>query len=121
MKRQVSKMMTDEEAEAFLDEDLSDLDFRQFKPVKFQKIQNEIGVRAASIKFKAGPYLASGAALRPGTPTPRSGIYEQRGPRGGHTGIEADSTRQSTAPRPKRAHMDARSPRASQSRQKISL
>jgi len=31
--------------------------------------------------------------LPPGTPTPRSGIYEERGPRGGRTGEEADSTR----------------------------
>jgi predicted DNA binding CopG/RHH family protein len=36
MKRQVPKMTTDEEAEAFLDTDLSDLDFTQFKPVRFQ-------------------------------------------------------------------------------------
>jgi hypothetical protein len=31
--------------------------------------------------------------LTPGTPTPRSGIYEQVGPRGGRTGEQADSTR----------------------------
>jgi hypothetical protein len=31
--------------------------------------------------------------LPPGTPTPRSGIYEQVGPRGGRTGEQADSTR----------------------------
>lgn len=31
--------------------------------------------------------------LKPGTPAPRSGIYEQIGPGGGHTGEEADSTR----------------------------
>jgi len=29
-------MTTDEEAEAFLDQDLSDLDFSQFKPVRFE-------------------------------------------------------------------------------------
>jgi predicted DNA binding CopG/RHH family protein len=29
-------MMTDEEAEAFLEQDLSDLDFSQFKPVRFE-------------------------------------------------------------------------------------
>ena len=33
------------------------------------------------------------STLRPGTPTPRSGIYEQVGPRGGRTGEQADSTR----------------------------
>ncbi len=31
--------------------------------------------------------------LPPGTPAPRSGIYEQLGPRGGKTGEQADSTR----------------------------
>jgi len=31
--------------------------------------------------------------LPPGTPTPRSGIYEKVGPRGGMTGEQADSTR----------------------------
>ncbi len=30
------RMTTDEEAEAFLEQDLSDLDFSQFKPVKFE-------------------------------------------------------------------------------------
>jgi len=29
-------MTTDEEAEAFLEQDLSDLDFSEFKPVKFE-------------------------------------------------------------------------------------
>jgi predicted DNA binding CopG/RHH family protein len=36
MNRRVPKMTTDEEAEAFLDQDLSDLDFSQFKPVRFE-------------------------------------------------------------------------------------
>lgn len=36
MKRKVPKMTTDEEAETFLEQDLSDLDFSQFKPVKFE-------------------------------------------------------------------------------------
>ena len=36
MKRRVPKMTTEEEAEAFLDQDLSDLDFSQFKPVRFE-------------------------------------------------------------------------------------
>jgi hypothetical protein len=31
--------------------------------------------------------------IPPGTPAPKSGIYEQLGPRGGRTGEEADSTR----------------------------
>jgi predicted DNA binding CopG/RHH family protein len=36
VKRKVPKMTTDEEAEAFLQQDLSDLDFSQFKPVTFE-------------------------------------------------------------------------------------
>ena len=36
MKRKVPRMTTDEEAEAFLEQDLSDLDFSQFKPVRFE-------------------------------------------------------------------------------------
>ena len=34
--RKVPVLRTDEEAEAFLEQDLSDLDFSQFKPVKFE-------------------------------------------------------------------------------------
>jgi hypothetical protein len=37
--------------------------------------------------------MAAKAPLTPGTATPRSGIYEQVGPRGGRTGEQADSTR----------------------------
>ncbi len=36
--------------------------------------------------------------LKSGTPTPRSGIYEQVGPRGGKTGEQADSTKGSPLP-----------------------
>jgi predicted DNA binding CopG/RHH family protein len=36
MKRQVPKMTTDEEVEAFLASDLSDIDFSQFKPTRFR-------------------------------------------------------------------------------------
>jgi predicted DNA binding CopG/RHH family protein len=34
--RKVPRMTTDQEADAFLEQDLSDLDFSQFKPVKFE-------------------------------------------------------------------------------------
>ncbi len=37
--------------------------------------------------------MAKSPPLPPGTSTPRSGIYEQVGPRGGRTGEQADSTR----------------------------
>jgi len=36
MKRKVPRMTSDEEAEAFLQQDLSGLDFSQFKPVQFE-------------------------------------------------------------------------------------
>ena len=36
MTRKVPKMVTDAEAEAFLDQNLADLDFSQFKPVRFE-------------------------------------------------------------------------------------
>ena len=35
-KRKVPRLKTDEEAEAFLEQDLSDLDFSQFKPMRFE-------------------------------------------------------------------------------------
>ena len=37
--------------------------------------------------------MANQTPLPPGTPTPRSGIYEKVGPRGGSTGEQADSTK----------------------------
>jgi predicted DNA binding CopG/RHH family protein len=36
MKRKVPELKTDAEAEAFLDQDLSDLDFTQFRPAQFE-------------------------------------------------------------------------------------
>jgi predicted DNA binding CopG/RHH family protein len=36
MKHKVPRMTTDEEADTFLEQDLSDLDFSQFKPVRFE-------------------------------------------------------------------------------------
>jgi predicted DNA binding CopG/RHH family protein len=35
-KMKVPRLRTDEEAEAFLEQDLSDLDFSQFKPMRFE-------------------------------------------------------------------------------------
>lgn len=70
MKRRVPEMTTDEETEAFLNQDLSDLDFDQFKPANFE--------------FRT-PGRRS-ACLAPGTPAPRSGVYRETGPRGGKAG-----------------------------------
>lgn len=36
MKKNIPEMKTDKEAEAFLDQDLSNLDFSQFKPAGFE-------------------------------------------------------------------------------------
>ncbi|MGC9953744.1 MAG: CopG family antitoxin [Rhizomicrobium sp.] len=36
MKKRVPKLKSDKEAEGFLDQDLSGLDFSQFKPVRFE-------------------------------------------------------------------------------------
>jgi predicted DNA binding CopG/RHH family protein len=42
--KKVPVMTTDAEAEAFLDQDLSDLDFSQFKPVKFEFAAKDAGI-----------------------------------------------------------------------------
>ena len=36
MRRKVPRMTTDEESDACIEQDLSDLDFSQFKPVRFE-------------------------------------------------------------------------------------
>lgn len=67
MTRTVPRMTTDEEAEAFLEQDLSDLDFSQFKPVR--------------LKFRQRASYFS-----PGTPAPRSGLYREVGLQGNKVG-----------------------------------
>jgi hypothetical protein len=42
-------MTTDEEAEAFFDQDLSDLDFSQFKPVRFEERQSTRSLPSNSV------------------------------------------------------------------------
>lgn len=44
MSKVVPKLTTDAEAEAFLDQDLSDLDFSQFKPMRFELEKKEARV-----------------------------------------------------------------------------
>lgn len=44
MVRRVPVLKTDEEAEAFLSQDLSDLDFSQFKPMRFEFEKKEAQV-----------------------------------------------------------------------------
>jgi predicted DNA binding CopG/RHH family protein len=60
MKKKVPRLRTDEEAEAFLAQDLSKLDFSQFKPVgfEFEKKDEQINMRVpkpllAAVKARA--------------------------------------------------------------------
>lgn len=49
------------------------------------------------------PRSDSGVRMPPGSPAPRSGIYEQIGPRGGRTGEQVDLTRGKPLPPTQRA------------------
>jgi len=58
--RKVPEFKTDEEAEAFLEQDLSDLDFSQFKPMRFEIVKKDVTLNMrlpapllASIKSRA--------------------------------------------------------------------
>ena len=60
MKKKVPRLKTDKEAEAFLAQDLSDLDFSQFKPSRFEfeKKDEQINMRVprpllAALKARA--------------------------------------------------------------------
>ena len=60
MKRKVPRLKTDRDAEAFLSQDLSDLDFSQFRPVRFEfeKKEDQINMRVpksllAAVKARA--------------------------------------------------------------------
>jgi predicted DNA binding CopG/RHH family protein len=72
MKRKVPKMTTDEEAEAFLEQDLSDLDFSQFKPMKFEfqakaarlNMPLPLLLDAVKARAKGGAFAAPGLSVR---------------------------------------------------------
>jgi predicted DNA binding CopG/RHH family protein len=49
--RKVPRFKTDEEAEAFLEQDLSDLDFSQFKPMRFEIRPKE---KSINLRISAG-------------------------------------------------------------------
>ena len=60
MKKKVPRLKTDKQAEAFLDQDLSNLDFSQFKPARFEfeKKDEQINMRVpkpllAAVKAQA--------------------------------------------------------------------
>jgi predicted DNA binding CopG/RHH family protein len=69
MKRRVPRFTTDEEAEAFLDQDLSDLNFSQLKPVhfEFQKKAAQLNMRLPRALLEAG----KDRARAPGIPYTR--------------------------------------------------
>src|SRR5207249_809371 len=98
MKRQVPKMTTDEEAEAFLESDLSDIDFAQFKTVRFA-FTGEVGHpkgrgRGPAALSKDSQFVH----VAPGAPAPKSGVYQQTGPRGGRPGKTVTSVRGTPLP-----------------------
>jgi predicted DNA binding CopG/RHH family protein len=55
MKKRVPRLKTDKEAEAFLAQDLSNLDFSQFKPTRFEfeKKDEQINMRVPKQLLKA--------------------------------------------------------------------
>jgi predicted DNA binding CopG/RHH family protein len=55
MKKKVPKLKTDKDAEAFLAQDLSDLDFSQFKPTRFEfeKKDEQINMRVPRLLLVA--------------------------------------------------------------------
>jgi predicted DNA binding CopG/RHH family protein len=77
MKRQVPRLTTDEEAEAFLEQDLSDLDFSQFKPVRF-----EFEKKAARVNMRLPEPLLAAVKARQSPRHPLPALHP-RGPRRG--------------------------------------
>ncbi len=63
--RKVPIFKTDEEAEAFLEQDLSDLDFSQFKPAKFEFITKDsrVNMRLPEALLKAVKAKAKAAKM----------------------------------------------------------
>lgn len=61
MARRVPRLASDEEAEAFLDQDLSDLDFSQFRPApfEFERKSERIDMRVPKPDLDAMKVLAS--------------------------------------------------------------
>ena len=65
MKRKIPKFKSDREAEAFLEQDLSDLDFSQFKPVRFEfeRKSAQINMRIPKGLLQAIKKLASARGI----------------------------------------------------------
>jgi hypothetical protein len=91
-------MTTDEEAETFLGSDLSDIDFAQFKTVRFEFSDQREHPKKRGSPAVARPSDSQPVHLSPGTPAPKSGVYQQTGPRGGRPGEIVTSVRGSPLP-----------------------
>jgi hypothetical protein len=98
MKRQVPKMTTDEEAEAFLESDLSDIDVAQFKTVRFELPDGPEHAKRRGRRAAESPSASQLVYLSPGTPAPKTGVYQQTGPRGGRPGKSVTSVRGNPLP-----------------------
>ena len=64
MVRSVPRMKTDAEVEAFLDQDLSGLDFAQFKPVRFELAGKDARVNIQVLTY--APFYILGEVKKPG-------------------------------------------------------
>lgn len=51
--KQMPEFKTDAEAEAFLEQDLSHLDFKQFKPIRFEVVKAQAGGRPTAREITA--------------------------------------------------------------------
>lgn len=53
--KKVSEFKTDNEAEAFLEQDLSGIDFKQFKPMRFEVVKKEaaLNLRLPTVLLEA--------------------------------------------------------------------
>ena len=63
--KQVPKLETDAQAEAFLEQDLSDLDYTQFKPMRFEFVKKEsaLNIRMPSALLDAVRAKAKAAGV----------------------------------------------------------
>ena len=80
MKRKVPQMRTDKEVESFIEQDLSDLDFSQFKPYRFEFENKDARVNMRLPKRQLDAVKAE--AKRRGVP------YQRRMREGVQTGLE---------------------------------
>jgi predicted DNA binding CopG/RHH family protein len=87
MPRRVPKLTTDEEAEAFLDQDLSDLNFSQFKTVHF-----EFEKKAAQLNMRLPPAPLKAVKERAGAGHPLHALRPRGAGAGGAAGVRVLSS-----------------------------